>query len=442
MISHLKKEKFAALAGLTRQWSLTWGAISVAIIIDPFVHGFWTAVICIALGFIIDRQSHHRFEHRPPCMRLMAFGGNALIISAIIMATILVLNHLDIIDILINREHNAPVNASIPYIGSLIIYPIMAIISATALFRYGKHNFCARCPISHCDVSCARFTLGLIHQEQRHQIVLSVILSVVVSIVTWIYYFVGYININFNAPDTIFFLVIPVLFAGIATLDLVNRYRTIHARINISTPDFVVRSNTSTLRFLIILNDRILLDKSELNPLEKDTPAAINITYDPRLSDKDAAEQFAKIAGIKPDYIKRLYVSPGPVDHSNTYHYGVVLDDITGLKLSGKWQSLDNIDRMWRDGLLTMALIGEIHRVYSITMAWKTYDINGKRLYPIKNYHPTFKLSNFRDWDVDYSDTTWLKIAEDNEDRPFWTVKRFFKRLLGLDRRNPLWILL
>jgi uncharacterized membrane protein len=442
MINHLKKEKYAALATLLRQWALTWGILSIVVIFDPFVHGLWTAAICLVLGFILDRRSLHRFGRRPPCLRMMTFGGYALIFSAFIMVTIIMLHKLDLMELLVDESHGAPVNASIPYIASLIIYPAMAGTMIGALYRFGKHNFCAQCPISHCDVSCARFTLGLVHQEERYQIVISLILSLTLTAVTWAYYFIGYININFNMPDMIFFMVIPVAFTIIATIDLVNRYRVIHTRVNTSTPDFVIRTNTSTLRFLVIKEDRILLDTSIFNPIEKDTPAMVNINYDATLTDEEACREFAKISGIEPSYIKRLYVSPGPVDRSNTYHFGVVLDDVDGLKLSGQWTALDTIDRLWREGLLTMSLIGEIHRVYMVTMAWKTYDINGKRLYPIKNYHPTFKLSNFRDWDVDYSDTTWLKVAENNEDRRLWSVRRFIRKILGSDKHHMLWSLL
>lgn len=77
---------------------------------------------------------------------------------------------------------------------------------------------------------------------------------------------------------------------------------------------------------------------------------------------------------------------------------------------------------------MSPALGAEFRRIYTVTMAWKTYDYNGKRLYPIKNYKPTFRLKDFGEWNVDYDDPNWLNIAYNNEDR-------FMFRLRGLWRK-------
>lgn len=64
-------------------------------------------------------------------------------------------------------------------------------------------------------------------------------------------------------------------------------------------------------------------------------------------------------------------------------------------------------------------------------MAWKTYDREGKRLYPIKHYRPTFRLRDLKDWDVDYSDTSWFAVAENNQDRPFFRTRKFWRKITG-----------
>ena len=65
-------------------------------------------------------------------------------------------------------------------------------------------------------------------------------------------------------------------------------------------------------------------------------------------------------------------------------------------------------------------------------MAWKTYDRQGRRLYPIKHYRPTFRLRDLKDWDVDYSDLSWMSIAENNQDRPFFHTRRLWRKITGL----------
>ena len=64
-------------------------------------------------------------------------------------------------------------------------------------------------------------------------------------------------------------------------------------------------------------------------------------------------------------------------------------------------------------------------------MAWKTYDENGYRRYPIKNYHPTFRLRDFGQWSVDYQDPVWLYVANFNQDKPMFHVRRLLRKLSG-----------
>ena len=61
-------------------------------------------------------------------------------------------------------------------------------------------------------------------------------------------------------------------------------------------------------------------------------------------------------------------------------------------------------------------------------MAWKTYDRNGRRQYPIRNYKPTFRFRDLAKWDVDYDDPLWREIAEFNEDKPLYRIRKFFRR--------------
>ena len=63
-------------------------------------------------------------------------------------------------------------------------------------------------------------------------------------------------------------------------------------------------------------------------------------------------------------------------------------------------------------------------------MAWKTYNRKGYRLYNIKNYKPTFRIRDIKDWDVDYNDIRWIFISENNEDCYFFKLRNFFNRYI------------
>ena len=68
-------------------------------------------------------------------------------------------------------------------------------------------------------------------------------------------------------------------------------------------------------------------------------------------------------------------------------------------------------------------------------MAWKTYNRQGRRLYPIKHYKPIFRLRDFKEWDVDYNDPAWLQISEENEDTRFYRARRLLRKCLGIFNR-------
>lgn len=71
-----------------------------------------------------------------------------------------------------------------------------------------------------------------------------------------------------------------------------------------------------------------------------------------------------------------------------------------------------------------------------MTMAWKTYDRNGHRLYAIKHYRPTFRFRDMKDWDIDYNDSTWFDIAANNEDGHFFRTKQFLSKITDIFRSH------
>jgi hypothetical protein len=167
-----------------------------------------------------------------------------------------------------------------------------------------------------------------------------------------------------------------------------------------------------------------------------DTPASVNIEYMKSVSDQVAAAKFEDMSGTKNFILRRLYSNDSISGTSNVFHYAVIMDECEGTPdnwtLGEDWSTLDQINRLWRTNAISPALAAEFHRIYAITMAWKTYDRNGYRLYPIKNYHPTFRLRNFKEWDVDYSDMRWIYISENNEDKPMFKVRQLIKKIYTL----------
>ncbi|MDE6526139.1 MAG: hypothetical protein K2L75_02695, partial [Muribaculaceae bacterium] len=103
---------------------------------------------------------------------------------------------------------------------------------------------------------------------------------------------------------------------------------------------------------------------------------------------------------------------------------------------SDQWFNAYMLDTALAANALSPLLANELYRIHTITMAWKTYDRQGKRLYPIKHYRPTFHLGDMRHWAVDYDDASWFDVAHNNEDRAFFRLRRLWMRMTGIFRRD------
>ena len=112
--------------------------------------------------------------------------------------------------------------------------------------------------------------------------------------------------------------------------------------------------------------------------------------------------------------------------NNRIYHFLISIpEEVNTDLLSGQWVGLDGIDRAMRMGVTSPQLSSEFFRLYTIALAWKTYHRNGRRKFPIKNYHPNFRIEDFFDYDVDYEDEHWLQVASLNQDKWFWPFLKF-----------------
>ena len=136
--------------------------------------------------------------------------------------------------------------------------------------------------------------------------------------------------------------------------------------------------------------------------------------------------------------LRYCFTNEGMANGSNIIHYAAFINE-SERNAAGEnnvWFNAYMIDNALAENALSPVLANEIYRIHTITMAWKTYDRNGKRLYPIRHYRPTFRFSDLPEWNVDYDDLSWLNIAQNNEDKHFFRLRRFFDNITGANRKN------
>ena len=108
-------------------------------------------------------------------------------------------------------------------------------------------------------------------------------------------------------------------------------------------------------------------------------------------------------------------------------------DIIQQSRIKGEMYTLANIKKLIAENKVSGIFKSEIERIYKISMAWKTYNQKGNKIYNIKNYKPTFRVCDIKDWDVDYNDISWLFVSGNNADRPFFKIRKFwYKYICGI----------
>lgn len=424
---------------LWREWLYSFGAITLCVILSyplpKFIHPAVVLVVAWALSrYAASWRSSGMFR----CVRVTSLTATVLTLSAVVMIISLVINKTDLFSSFISPETKNP---AIPYITALIVFPITVVVMTVGVFTHGKTRHCHECKMS---AGCSpedNFAGNIFHREALFQLRMLFWISATLTVVNWMYYFMYYSNASINGRDKYFFVILPVV-AYVASLFYTgSRYKTIVDKLR---DIYSIRGRAeavSVLRFLILRDDEMLLEvaepKSDFDYSQVDTPAIVELPYTSEISIKKAMTEFEKISGAPAEDfdLRHLYNNMSMDGRSNIYHYVVMMKDEKPLpadwKLQGNWSTLDQINRLWKYNAITRSLAAEIHRIFTVTMAWKTYDSEGFRRYPIKNYHPTFRLRDFKDWDVDYSDPTWISVAANNQDNRMFRVRRLLAKIQG-----------
>lgn len=322
----------------------------------------------------------------------------------------------------------------VPYVPSLIIYPVLTLMYILQLLRQGRTGMCRECA-SHSYTGIERRITHSIYKRQMTFLGrLSLGLAALASAVGLVYYFTFYIDVNLNRPDKFFFCIVPIGLTLLAIAYVFTHYSGLKFQMATmgATPAL---PRYMKVRFLVVRgNDMLLSQRSAGLPGVTfwDTPVTATEPYAMELPENEARGIFARASGCSSFTLRRLYRSVSDGGDAHVVYAAFIPEgaEVEARGTDPHWMTLHSIDLLYNSGQLAPAMQDDIHRIYTITMAWKTYTRDGRRLYPIKNYRPTFRLSDFKDWDVDYEDTHWMEVFNHNEDRPLWRLRRFWRRLV------------
>ncbi|MEE0979660.1 MAG: hypothetical protein UH625_09695 [Muribaculaceae bacterium] len=434
-----KKGITQGIRALWRVWTLSNGSVLLLILLSPFLPNIYMPLIALAelgvIHFIIRRNRHLR---APFCYRIPYIFAWTVFWTAFVM----VLYNLFLSSHFSTEWNGQPMNPDLPIIVVLIVAPVGFLYSLWYMIRGSKSSFCRDCE-ARSGMSEERGFLGKIYSEEAdYQTKWLVVQWGALTVIDWIYYFSFYINTNINTPDMFMFVWLPMIVLLISVIYMGVRYVMLWSYYcndeNFDKADILGKSK---IRFIVICDNKVWLnipkpEDLDINPdnqLKIDTPVKLTVKFKTNITTFEASERFHTITGVKCPEIKKLYVNSDRRMVSNISHFAVFFDSPDALKgalVSGEWFTLAEIQMMHKAGLLASLFESEMYRIHTIAMAWKTYTKEGERRYAIKHYQPTFRLSDLPQWKVDFSDPTWLFVADNNQDKPFFRLRRLWRKYI------------
>ena len=437
-----------AIFSLWLNWVIAGSAIYLTTLLSVYLPAMYTPIISLlVVGALIVYERYSLRSGTSVCSLIPTIAMRSLFYSSIIMIIISIIYKRGYINYFYEPSS---INPAIPFVTVLIKAPVVLLTTLWSLIRGKNYAACQRCAVLLGSESERGFLGKIYSQESRYQRLFLMGISGVMTLVGWGYYLYFYINVNINVPDRVFFGWLPIILFVISVFYIGARCFTLWAYYCQDFDGSEIRHGASTsLRVLIISGDKFFLtrDDQEFNDLPDgylyDTPASITIQHMDQMSLEKARQLFRDIALVDDDdfTLRFMYVSHEATGDRSTYHYICCPKSPDVLKKSrfdGEWYNLSQVDRLLHNRELTPLLASEIHRLYTVTMAWKTYDAEGNRLYKVKNYRPIFRLDGICDWDVDFNSPVWMKVHHLNEDKPFFRLRRFWRNLYSLknDRKE------
>ncbi len=431
------EQRIEVVRALWYEWMLGFGSVTLVVLASLVASPVFLSILVAGIAWGLNVAGNNlrmRLLHNEAIVSLSLLTAKALYVAAALMMFISLLFQSDYVHWF---EFSTQINPQIPYVAALIVFPLTLAVGLYGL--YANRRALRRTIRDNTRGLLIEegFIGNYLHHQTMRNLKLMVWLSLFLSALDWAYYFVFYHNTDINAPDTFFYVAVPALMYVLSLVYVWKYSSYVIANIQRESQMSVRRSQTVIMRFLVVNDDNLLLavDDNELF----DTPIESMERFFERVSTGDARKVFSRLSGCSVgEYeVRELFNNPTATQDARMYHYIVKMTSTleqTGDKaevgnIKGIWAPLADISEMQANHTAAPSLAAEIHRVYTIGMAWKTYHHDGRRRYPIKHYRPTFRLRDVIDMDVDFNDTLWFDVADCNEDCLAWRVKRVWRRL-------------
>lgn len=428
-------------------WVMVAGSISLLVILSLWLSPILVPLVAFAMqfGFIALLRSNIRHK-MSVCYLLPSIAARIMFITGVIMLVVSFFYQKGWIYRLFDATQ---INTEIPFITVLIISPVTFFTSLYASSRQVKLRICEQCQALYGTPGERGFLGHLFSLEGKYQLRMLRNLSGLCTVVAWAYYLLYYVNVNLNAPDRFVFFWAPIALFAFSIIYMGVKYAGLYQYYTQDMGSYAPGyTRSTTIRYLMFWDDYLCVLPPQLDPdkamsLDKvkyDTPGSIHLSYRERVTVAEAKEYFCNFAKLADADVRYMYSNLGGNADSNVFHFLVFLTDeekevIMSNHPSYEFISLSDVDRLLNSGRFALMLSAEIVRLHTVAMAWRTYDTEGRRLYKIKNYVPSFRLRDIKKWNVDYDDPHWITVSRLNADKPFFRLRRWLHNLTLNEKR-------
>lgn len=422
------------LRSLRANWAIAYGAVTLPLFLGIFIPKLWVAIVCFLGGYILTAFARNGItESFSRSSLLVNTAAKSLFVSAAVMFLIVILCTDWLVPTVV---HLKLYNSEIPFVTCLVVFPVTALMCLAALYLGLGSERILRSQARDGLYAGDHIGATLYYRESKYQVMVLLVVSVLLGAVEYWYYFARYINSDLNAPDRFFFNYMPVAMYLISLLFMRGRYATMRPLVQSIEDRHPGGASSTLVRFLIFDGDRLLLHQG--TDLQWDTPAEMVISRSHSVGEPQARLLLSEQTGLNDFTLRYCYTNESFASSPNIVHYAAFVGDDMKESFAheDQWFDAYMLDKALAANRLAPLLANELYRIHTITMAWKTYNRDGRRLYPIKNYRPTFRFSDMAKWDVDYDDASWFDVAHNNEDRHFFKTRQLWNRITGIFRRR------
>lgn len=417
-------------------WFISIGSLVVVPIASLYISTFWIPLISFLLeGLLYFIIKYNNKAKMPSCLRLPHI---VIVVLFCVSLVYVALNIILICDIGDSTYVFIDIISKLPI---LIILPLSLIVTLYNIKKGYNSNVCINCQAKNGSIAERGFLGRLYTQEGDYLAKMLLILSLLLNLLAWGYYFIFFISANVNTLDEFVFVWLPLLIFCLSLIYLGIRYFSLWLYYCQNIEGQTLRYNSSSLiRYIIICEDSVYLYKPDINvdnimsdEDRIDTPARLYIKYNSNINDFMASEYFSQLSGIANPQLKFLYINNNFNTECNIFHYALNIDDksvVEKSRLDGNWYTFPQIKELAANNKMSVILCSELDRLYTIIMAWKTYDKKGNRLYDIKHYKPTFRLKDIENSNVDFNDITWILLSKNNADCHFFRLRKIWNKYI------------